>query len=96
MGRPAIEPEQPAVKRKQSGIIAQIDNRRSAACNRDCQDSIGNFPRRGVGVRRSARDRQNAKLLNPQMIRQLLNDLGPIDQFAIRLKTGIANAGAIS
>ena len=77
-------------------MIAKIDNRRSATCDPDCLDSLRNFPRGDVGVGRAARDRQDSKLLDPQVIRQLLNDLRPIDQFAIRLKTGIANAGAIS
>ena len=33
--------------------------------------------------------------MNRQMISQLLNQLGPIGQFAIRLKTGIANPGPV-
>ena len=76
-------------------MIAKIDNRRRAACDRDCLHTLGNFPRRRVGVRGTAGDRQNSKSFDSKVICQLLNDLRPIDQFAIRLKTGIANAGAI-
>src|SRR4051794_19356595 len=91
----AIKPDHAAVKLEQARMILEIENRRSAARNRNRAHAIWKFPAGRIRVRRAARYCENTESLDSQMIRQLLNNLRPIDQLAIWLKTRIANSGPV-
>ena len=90
-----MEPDHPPIKCEQARVIVKIDNRRRAARDRGRADALAKFPSGRVSVGRTPGDRENAELVESQMIRQFLNDLGPIDQSAVRLKARITNSGPI-
>ena len=85
-GTRSMKREHPAIKPKQSAVIAKIGNWRRTAHHRDCADAFRHGPRTCVSVGRASGNREYVKSFELEMVRELSQYRRPVEQSAIRLK----------
>src|SRR4029077_3803648 len=77
-----VTAEHQPIKSEQILSILQFSDRRCAAHHRHRAHTLWHFPGSRISVWGTARDREDMKPLDLQMIRQLLEDVWPIEQLS--------------
>src|SRR5689334_2552631 len=91
----AIKRQHPTIERQESCKILQLGKRNYSTCNSDRPDPLRHGDCGRIGIRRTARDREDSEFVDREIINELFDDARPIAQLSIQMDARPTDAGPI-